>query len=112
MKHVIKAFKFSIQGLKYSYKNEIAFKQIFWSTMVLLPVAIILSNSKIEAILLITPIFITLIVEIINSAIEAVVDRISAKQHPLSGAAKDMGSAATFLAILLLVTTWIIVLVG
>lgn len=111
IKRIIYANQFSWQGLRRCYQSEAAFRQELWVGIVLIPLAIYMADSAIERILLIFPIFLVLIVEVINSAIESVVDRIGDEYHPLSGAAKDMGSAAVWLSLLLLVITWLIILI-
>lgn len=111
IKRIINAFRVSMQGLKICYKSEIAFRQEAWLSAVFIPLAVILGNSSIERILLIAPIFLVLIIEILNSAIESAIDRIGEEHHSLSGAAKDMGSAAVWLSLVLAVTTWLIILI-
>lgn len=111
LKRIINAFGFSIQGLKTCYQSEVAFRQEVWLSIILIPLAFYLRDETIERMLLIMPIFLMLIVEILNSAIESVVDRISGERHPLSGAAKDMGSAAVWLSLMLVVTTWLTILI-
>ena len=81
---------YSVKGLKACYQSEFAFRLEVWLAIVLIPIGYLLGESEVEKVLLITPIFIVLIVELLNSAIEAVVDRISMEQHELSGFAKDM----------------------
>jgi diacylglycerol kinase (ATP) len=107
---IINAFKFSMQGLKSCYQSEAAFRQEVWLSVVLIPLVFWLSDSSTDRVLLITPIFIVLIVEVLNSAIESVVDRIGHEHHVLSGAAKDMGSAAVWLSLMLFIVTWLIIL--
>jgi diacylglycerol kinase (ATP) len=82
-----------------------------WLSVVLIPLAFFLAESAVDRVLLITPIFLVLIVEILNSAVESVVDRIGDEYHVLSGAAKDMGSAAVWLSLMLIIMTWLIILV-
>ncbi len=111
LKRIVSAFRFSMQGLKTCYQSEAAFKQEVWLSIVLIPLAFWLKESAIERLLLIAPIFLVLIVEILNSAIESVVDRIGDEYHVLSGAAKDMGSAAVWLSLILVLVTWIVILI-
>ena len=99
-----------MQGLKSCYQSEAAFRQEVWLSVVLIPLVFWLSDLAINRVLLITPIFIVLIVEVLNSAIESVVDRIGHEHHVLSGAAKDMGSAAVWLSLMLFIVTWLIIL--
>jgi len=77
---------------------------------VLVPIGYLLGESEVEKVLLIVPIFIVLIVEMLNSAIEAVIDRISMERHELSGFAKDVASAAVFLSLIIFLFTWSIIL--
>ena len=108
---IISAFKFSIKGLKSCYKSEQAFRQEVWLSVVLIPLSFWVGDSNIEILLLIIPIFIVLITELLNSAIESVVDRIGDEYHVLSGTAKDIGSAAVFCALTLLIVVWLIILI-
>lgn len=109
-KRVLRATHYSMKGLKAAYINEAAFRQEIWCTIILLPLAIILGETNIEKAILVGTIFLVLIAELLNSAIESVVDRIGSDFHELSGRAKDIGSAAVFMAMLLLVITWVLVL--
>lgn len=96
----------SIAGLKAAYKNEMAFQQEVWLLVLLTPVAIYISNGFIEFCLLMFAIVGILIAELLNSAIEAVVDRVGLERHELSGRAKDIGSAAVFVAICYFLMVW------
>jgi diacylglycerol kinase (ATP) len=107
---IINAFKFSMQGLKSCYQSEAAFRQEVWLSVVLIPLVFWLSDSAVDRVLLITPIFIVLIIEVLNAAIESIVDRIGHEHHVLSGVAKDMGSAAVWLSLMLFIVTWLIIL--
>lgn len=106
---IVKATKCSMDGIGYAWTNEAAFRQEFALFLVLVPFAVWFANNMIELILLLIPLFLLLVVEVINSAIEATVDRISTSRHPLSKQAKDLGSAAVFFTLLLLGTTWSLV---
>lgn len=101
---------YSIQGLKACYHSEYAFRLEVWLAIFLVPLGYWLGESSIERVLLIVPIFLVLIVELLNSAIEAIVDRISLDQHELSGFAKDVASAAVLLSLIIFLITWIIIL--
>ncbi len=107
---IVKATGYSIDGFKAAYKYEAAFRQVFWLNSVLF-IAIILIpfDISIKMMLTITS-FLSLIVELFNTGIEASVDHTSTEQHPLAKIAKDMGSAAQFLALLLLLTLWVMAL--
>ncbi len=111
LSRIINAFGFSMKGLKFCYQSEVAFKQELWLSVVLIPLAFLLGESSVDKALLIMPIFLVLIVEVLNSAIESVIDRIGDEYHVLSGAAKDMGSAAVWLSLMLLVILWLIILI-
>ncbi|MCP4322504.1 MAG: diacylglycerol kinase [Psychromonas sp.] len=110
LKRIILATGYSIQGLKSAFQHEAAFRQELILAAIFIPLACYLDVSQLERILLIAPIFLVVILEIINSAIEAVVDRIGSEKHELSGRAKDMGSAAVLIALLLTVYIWIEIL--
>lgn len=107
---LISAFGFSIKGLKSTYATEAAFRQEVWLAVVLLPLAFVIGSSAIETAILISTVLLLLIVELLNSAIEKVVDRIGSEFHELSGAAKDAGSAAVLLTVGLVVVVWLGVL--
>lgn len=110
LKRVFRATGFSMQGLKSAWKNEAAFRQETVLACLMLPIALLLNISSTERILLIMTVLIVLIVELLNSAIEAVVDRVGDEIHPLSGQAKDIASAAVFLSLILCAITWGIVI--
>lgn len=110
LKRIILATGYSIQGLKSAFKHEAAFRQELLLFAILAPIACYLDVSQIERILLIAPLVLVIIIEIINSAIEAVVDRIGSEKHELSGRAKDMGSAAVLVALFLTAYIWIEIL--
>ncbi|MCL1144800.1 diacylglycerol kinase [Shewanella marinintestina] len=111
IKRVIRATGFSIQGLKLAWKNEAAFRQEVTLAVIMLPIALLIDASTVERVLLILGLFMVLIVELINSAIEAVVDRISDEHHPLSGRAKDIASAAVFMSLAFCGLTWAMILI-
>ena len=100
----------SYLGLAAAYRNEEAFRQELLLCLVLLPVACWLGNTNIERALLVGSLFILLIVELLNTAVEVVVNRIGIERHELSGRAKDLGSAAVFMAIANTVIVWLLVL--
>ena len=100
----------SFRGIANCYRNEAAFRQEVWAACVLLPAGLWLGRTGVERLLLVGAVVLLMLVEIVNSAIEAVVDRISTERHPLSGYAKDLGSAAVFFALVLLFSTWTLVL--
>lgn len=103
---IIKAAGYSWQGIKSAYKNEAAFRQESWLAVVLIPLAIWLSASATQMVLMISSVVLLMMVEIINSAIEAAIDRFGEELHELSGRAKDMGSAAVLFAVIYLLLIW------
>jgi len=107
---IIKAAKFSWQGFKAAYKHEEAFRQELLLAIVLIPVGLYIGQGGVEKALLVSSVVLLLLVEILNSAIEAVVDRFGGEMHELSGRAKDMGSSAVFLAVVYLVVIWGLIL--
>src|SRR5580693_7041429 len=106
LKRIVSALRYSGQGLRHAIRNEAAFRQELMACCVLVPLAIWLPLSLVEKLLLLGSIALVLITEILNSAIEAVVDRVSLDRHPLAGRAKDMGSAAVFIAVLWCAIVW------
>tara|TARA_B100000586_G_scaffold264176_1_gene234288 strand:- start:22 stop:393 length:372 start_codon:yes stop_codon:yes gene_type:complete len=110
IKKLFYACIYSAKGLKACYQSEFAFRLEVWLAVVLVPIGYLLGESEVERVLLIVPIFIVLIVEMLNSAIEAVIDRISMERHELSGFAKDVASAAVFLSLIIFLFTWSIIL--
>ena len=103
---IINATRFSIQGLCYAWKNESAFREEVIIGFLLIITALFIGENHVEKVLLISSCFFVLIVELINSAIEAVVDRVGTEHHTLAGAAKDLGSAAVMLSLGVLIITW------
>ena len=108
---LINATRWSLQGFRSTFKTEQAFRQEVLLLIILAPLGLWLGETGIERALLIGTVLLVLIVELINSAIESVVDRISIEQHELSGKAKDQGSAAVFVALVIAVMTWVLVLI-
>jgi diacylglycerol kinase (ATP) len=112
-KGITRAFRAAINswnGLIYAYKEESAFRQELALSLILIPLAIYLPVTPIERILLIASIILVLVIELLNSSVEAAIDRISFEVHDLSKRAKDFGSAAVMLALLLCALTWAIIL--
>ncbi len=105
-----KAAVFSWQGFRAAYRHEEAFRQEVWLALVLIPTAFFVTDSALERIVLIVSVLLLMLTEILNSAIEAVVDRFGQERHELSGRAKDMGSAAVFLAMLIVAVSWGLIL--
>ena len=103
---------YSIDGFKAAFQNEDAFRQEVVLALVLIPVALFLPASGVGKALMIGSVLLVLMVELLNSAVEAAIDRISLEQHRLSKRAKDIGSAAVMLALLNVIIVWTLVLVG
>ena len=100
----------SLRGLRLSYSSEAAFRQEVWLAVVLLPLAFFLGESAVERAMLAGSVLVLLIVELLNTEIEVVVDRIGLERHALSGFAKDAGSAAVMLTLALVALTWGLIL--
>ncbi|MDR6795753.1 diacylglycerol kinase [Acinetobacter calcoaceticus] len=112
LKRILNATAYSISGFKAAYKNEAAFRQIVLINLILIPVSFFLDVTRSEHVLMIIVCLFAMIVELFNSAIEAVVDRVSLEKHQLSKNAKDMGSAAQFVALSIIAITWLFILFG
>jgi len=110
MTRMLRAFSYSFQGFMHAWREEAAFRQEVALAALLIPLGIFLGQSGVERALLVSPMLLILAVEMLNSAVEAVVDRFGTDRHPLAGMAKDMGSAAVLLSFILLVTVWSLVL--
>lgn len=110
LRRIINAAKYSKQGLRAGLKHEAALRQELVLGIVLTLVALVVADSGVELVLLILMPWLTFVVEILNSAIEAVVDRFGDEYHELSGRAKDLGSAAVFVMLILTALTWLILL--
>lgn len=104
------ATRYTFFGFVSAWKNEEAFRQEIFILLILFPLGIWLGESASQRVILIGSWFIVIITELINSAIEAVVDRIGTEYHKLSGQAKDMASAAVFVSIIFVIMTWSVVL--
>jgi len=103
---VYKAGIYSMQGIKAAWKHEAAFRQEVILMLLLTPAAFIVGTGLTQQLLLLVLAWLIVIVEILNSAVEAVVDRFGGEMHDLSGRAKDMGSAAVFITLVLNAVVW------
>lgn len=112
LKRVINAAGYSWAGLVAAFRHEDAFRQEVFLAVILIPLAIFLGDGAVERVLLIGAVLLVLIVELLNSAVEAAVDRISLDHHHLIKRAKDMGSAAVLIALINVVAVWGLVLFG
>ena len=110
LRRIINATRYSLKGLKSCWKAEAAFRNEVAVAVVLVPLAFYLGDNGVEIALMIFSCMLVLIVELLNSSIEAAVDRIGPEFHDLSGQAKDIGSAAVMLSIGTLMVTWGLVL--
>jgi diacylglycerol kinase (ATP) len=104
---VIRATGYSIEGLTAAYRGESAFRQEFWLAAVLLPLALWVGRGWVETALLMASVLLVLIVELLNSGIEAAIDRVSFEMHDLSKRAKDLASAAVLLSLILCGGVWL-----
>jgi diacylglycerol kinase (ATP) len=109
---LVKAFGNSYKGFAGAFREEAAFRQELALAAFVIPLGLWLGRNGVERALLTAPMLLVLIVELLNSAIEATVDRIGLERHQLSGLAKDIGSAAVFLSLFLLAAVWLLVLFG
>src|SRR5205807_7532756 len=109
---VLRAVGASLRGLAGAYREEAAFRQELAFAWVVTPLGLWLGHTGSERALLIGPVLLILIVELVNSAIEATVDRIGFERHALAGLAKDIGSAAVLMSFVLLAAVWLLVLLG
>ncbi len=106
LRRIFRATIYSAQGLAHAWRHEAAFRQELVLTVLLVPVALWLGQNTVERVLLIACCLLVLIVELLNSAIEATVDRFGAEHNELSGRAKDLGSAAVMMSLLLVPLIW------
>ena len=109
-KRVSNAAGYSLDGLRAAFSGEAAFRQLVLLNVVLVPLTFFLNVSRVEQALLIAVCLLALIVELLNSAVEAAIDRISLELDPLSKNAKDMGSAAQFVALSMIALVWAVIL--
>lgn len=107
---LIRALESSRKGFLGAFREEAAFRQELLLAAVVVPLGLHLGRNGIERVLLVGPMVLVLVVELLNSAIEATVDRIGMERHALSGLAKDLGSAAVLLSLVWLAATWLLVL--
>lgn len=112
IKRLLNAFKYSCAGLQEAYRNEDAFRQEVALAIVLVPLAFWLEHEMLGRAMMISCVLLLIIVELLNSAIEATVDRISLDDHNLAKRAKDIGSAAVLISLVNLVVVWLFVLLN
>jgi diacylglycerol kinase (ATP) len=109
---LVNATRYSWQGFTACYRHEEAFRQEIWAALVLVPLALWLGSDILERVILICSVLLVLVVELLNSAIEAVTDRIGEERHELAQRAKDMGSAAVMTSLLIWALIWLAILLG
>ena len=107
---IVAATKYSLRGLQAAYRNEEAIRQELWAGIVIIPLAFLIADSGVELALLLGSAILIFLMELVNSAIESVVDRIGLEHHPLSGQAKDIGSALVMVALIIFATVWLAIL--
>lgn len=112
IKRILKAFTYSIDGLKSAFKSEEALRQDIYLCSVLLIIAILLNVTYVEKLLLITPLFIIIFAELVNTSIEVVIDRISEDYHILSKKAKDIGSLLVLISFIYTIAVWLTILIN
>lgn len=108
---LIAAWKNSIAGLKACWENEEAFRQEVVVSFIGIPMGLYLGETAIERVLLVGSLLLLMIIELLNSAVEAAIDRIGLEHHELSGRAKDIAAAAVLLGVILTATTWLLILI-
>jgi len=106
MTRITNAAGYSWKGIKHAYRFEAAFRQEVWCCVLLVPAAVYFAQTLSDRLILVASLLFVLVVELLNSALEAIVDRIGAEHHKLSGAAKDMGSAAVLFSIIVAALVW------
>ena len=109
VRRLVNAFFYSLSGFALAYRHESAFRQEIALAVVLIPVACVLPVAPVERVVLIGSVLLVLIVELLNSSVEAAIDRIGFDTHRLSKRAKDLGSAAVLLALTLSLLTWLLI---
>ncbi|MCH8055069.1 MAG: diacylglycerol kinase [Deltaproteobacteria bacterium] len=112
LQRLVKATRYSLKGLQAAFRREQAFRQEVLVLVFVIPAGLWLGKNGVERVLLIGSWLLVMVVELINSAIEAVVDRVGLERNELAGRAKDLGSAAVFCAIVLAIALWVVVLVA
>ena len=112
LRRIMNAFHYSLDGLTAAYRHEDAFRQEVLFAIILIPLALFIEHEAIGRALMIGSVLLVMVVELLNSAIEATVDRVSLERHDLAKRAKDIGSAAVFMSLLNLAIVWTLVLLG
>lgn len=110
IKRIINATGYSLKGLAAAIRHEAAFRQELFLVIILIPVALYLGQTGLERAVMIGSLLLVLMVELLNSAVESVVDRVGDEHHELSGRAKDIGSAAVFVSLANVVVVWLLII--
>ncbi len=110
LQRIINAWGYSMAGFRACFKHEQALRQEVYALILLIPLGLWLGDDGVERTLLVFSLLLVPLVELLNSAIEAVVDRVGEEHHQLSGRAKDIGSAAVFLTIVMATLVWLLIL--
>ncbi|MCF8055676.1 MAG: diacylglycerol kinase [Desulfocapsa sp.] len=111
-RRIVRSCGYSLKGLRDTFREEEAFRVEVALALLLIPVGLYLGETGVEKVLLAGSVVLVLLVEVVNSAIETMVDRLGSEQHELSGRAKDQGSAAVLLSLLLVLFVWGMLLLG
>ena len=109
LRRLLNAMRYSYAGMRHALKSEASIRQEFIALAVMVPVSMVLPITAIEHLILVLSMMLVVLVEFLNSSIEAAVDRISLERHPLAGQAKDMGSAAVGIAVLMSGLCWVVI---
>lgn len=112
LRHLVNATRFSRQGLKAAFQRESAFRQEIALILILIPLGVWIADSLVEFVLLMAVCLLVLVVELLNSAVEAVIDRIGSEHHPISALAKDYGSAAVMISLVIVGMVWFAMLLA
>lgn len=110
LRRIINALGYSIQGLKDAYHHESAFRQEVMLSVLLIPISLFLKTSGVGHALMVGSVLLVLLVELLNSAVEAAVDRVSLENHRLSKRAKDIGSAAVLISLINVAVIWLLIM--
>ena len=110
LRRLLLSFRNSWQGFRGAWREEAAFRQECALAVVVIPAGLWWGTNGVEKFLLVAPMLLILVVELLNSAVEAAIDRIGSERHPLSGLAKDLGSAAVFVSFVMLAAAWGLIL--
>ena len=109
VRRLINACRYTCAGFRHAIRNEVAIREELIALAVLAPASALLPVTKVEHLILVLALLLVVLVEFINSAIEATIDRISREHHPLAGQAKDLGSAAVFIALVMCTLSWLVI---